>query len=250
MLDLLLIFVAAPSLGWMAARHWRRTGQPLASGFGLRRDRAGLNGFGAGFSIAAMAMLGIFGAEWALGGIHVLDVRPEPAMLLREFFSLLLFALFEEVVFRMLLLSGLVVVFRGRHGPAIALSAVLFGLVHLINPGATALSVLGNAMGGVIYGMAFLKGRSLWLALGLHLGWNFFQGPVLGFAISGDSSHVAMVRLLEAGPAWLTGGAYGPEAGTVGMGFRVVVLVLLIGWLRRQGGSMDSVAPRAREKKR
>ena len=47
------------------------------------------------------------------------------------------------------------------------------------------------------------------------LGWNFFQGPFLGFAISGDSSHTAWIRLLDVGPAWLTGGAFGPEAGVI-----------------------------------
>ncbi len=250
MLDLLLIFVVAPCLGWVAVQHWLRNGQPLALGFGLRLDRSGLQGFGAGFAIAAMAMLGIFGVELALGGIKVLSAKPEPARLLHEFFALLFFALFEEVVFRMLMLSGLVVLLRGRHGPAIGLSAALFGLVHLINPGATALSALGNALGGVVYGIAFLKGRSLWLPLGLHLGWNFFQGPVLGFAISGDSSHTAVVRLLEVGPAWLTGGTYGPEAGTVGMGFRLVVFVLLVVWLRWQDRSMNSIAPVAQEKTR
>jgi membrane protease YdiL (CAAX protease family) len=56
----------------------------------------------------------------------------------------------EEVVMRCLLLSGLLLAFRGRAAPAIGISALAFGLIHLSNPGATALSVIGNSMGGVM----------------------------------------------------------------------------------------------------
>lgn len=250
MLDLLLIFVVAPCLGWVAARHWRRSGQPLAARFGLHLDRRGLKGFGAGMAMAAMAMLGIFGVARALGGIVVLTVEPSSAALMREFFQLQLSALFEEVAFRMLMLSGLVVLFGGRHGPAIVLSAALFGLGHLFNDGATLVSAFGNALGGVIYGIAYLRGRSLWLPVGLHQGWNFFQGPVLGFGISGDSSHAAWVRLADLGPAWLTGGVFGPEAGAVGMGFRFVVLAALLAWLRWSGDDGDVMAPHVPETQR
>ena len=82
------------------------------------------------------------------------------------------------------------------------------------------------------------------------LGWNFFQGPVLGFAISGDSSHTAWIRLSDVGPAWLTGGAFGPEAGAVGMGFRLVVLAILLAWLRRSGDDGGVNAPRVLETSR
>ena len=250
MLDLLLIFVVAPGLGWVAARHWRRSGQPLAANFGLLLDRRGFQGYAAGIVIAAMAMLGIFGVERALGGIVVRAVEPSSAGLLREFFQLQLSALFEEVVFRMLMLSGLVVLFGGRRGLAIGLSAALFGFAHLVNDGATLVSAFGNALGGVIYGIAYLGGRSLWLPVGLHQGWNFFQGPVLGFAISGDSGHTAWVRLADLGPAWLTGGTFGPEAGAVGMGFRFVVLAALLAWLQWSGDDGDVMTPDVTETQR
>lgn len=65
------------------------------------------------------------------------------------------------------------------------ISAVAFGCIHLSNPSASALSVLGNTLGGVIYGVAFVATGRIWMSLGLHFAWNFVQGPVFGFPVSG-----------------------------------------------------------------
>ncbi len=61
---------------------------------------------------------------------------------------------------------------------AIAISAAAFGYIHFRNPGATAITMFGNGLGGLMYGIAFLGGRNIWLPVGLHFGWNFFQGAI------------------------------------------------------------------------
>jgi hypothetical protein len=63
----------------------------------------------------------------------------------------------------------------------------------------------------------------------LHFAWNFTQGPLLGFPVSGMDAG-GLQRIADAGPASLTGGAYGPEAGAVGIVFRFVVIALLLAW--------------------
>jgi hypothetical protein len=65
--------------------------------------------------------------------------------------------------------------------PAIALSALVFGLMHLGNQHATALSVAGNAMGGVMYGLAFVWSGRLCLPIGLHFAWNLRKDRCWGF---------------------------------------------------------------------
>jgi membrane protease YdiL (CAAX protease family) len=227
-----MMLVAALGFGAYAIRYWRARGQPVLRGLGLRWDAAAGRDLVAGTAITSLAMLGILGAEWALGGVRIV---PLPQLAFGElgiwFAGKAAACLKEEILMRSLLLSGLVLALRGRRTLAILLSALAFGCIHLSNPGATPLSVLGNALGGVIYGAAFLLGGSLWLAIGLHFAWNFVQGPVLGFPVSGMAAG-GLQQVQDLGPAWLTGGAYGPEAGLVGILFRFVVIALMLLWLR------------------
>ena len=73
---------------------------------------------------------------------------------------------------------------------AVTLSALAFGVLHLTNPGATLVSTLAITLtAGVIMAAIYLLTRSLWWVIGLHLGWNFFEGPVFGAQISGHTAY-------------------------------------------------------------
>lgn len=228
----IMMLVAVLGFGAYAIRHWRKHQEPVLRGLGLRWDRRAGRDLAAGLAITGLAMLGIFAVELALDGIAVV---PSPRLAFGElgkWFVEKAFASFrEELMMRGMLLSGLVLALRGRRVLAVLLSALAFGCIHLSNPGATPLSVFGNALGGVVYGMAFLLAGSLWLPIGLHFAWNFVQGPVLGFPVSGMAAG-GLQQVRDLGPAWLTGGAYGPEAGLVGFLFRFVVIALVMLWLR------------------
>src|SRR5690606_6269306 len=140
----------------------------------------------AGVAIAGVAMLGIFMVESSVGAITRAPLEQQSfAELGSWFLGKAAASVKEEILMRGLLLSGLVLALRGRRTLAILLSALAFGCIHLSNPGATPLSVLGNTLGGVVYGLAFVCAGSLWLAIGLHFAWNFVQGPLLGFPVSG-----------------------------------------------------------------
>ena len=149
--------------------------------------------------------------------------------------ELSLSAAIEELIFRVLLLSGLAVVLspiRGGRWIAVVLSAALFGIVHLGNPGASWIAAVGTGLGGVMYGVAFLGTRSFWLPFGLHLGWNLSQG-LLGFPISGYLVPGLFRAVPTADNVLLNdGGAYGPEAGIPGMLARFVVIGLVLVYLR------------------
>ena len=227
-----LMLVAALGFGALALRHWRAHGKPVWSGLGLAWDRHAGRDLAAGIAIAALAMLGIFAAEASLGAIASAALPHwSPGELGMWFAGTAAASVKEEILMRSLLLSGLVLALGGRRTAAILLSAIAFGCIHLSNPGATFLSVLGNALGGLIYGIAFVLAGSLWLAIGLHFAWNFVQGPLLGFPVSGMAAG-GLQQVHDLGPAWLTGGAYGPEAGLVGILFRFVIIALVLLWLR------------------
>lgn len=219
------------AIGRFAVNHLRRQGRPVWAGLGLKTGKGALAEFAAGLGIAAAVMLGVFAVESGLGGLRI---TAEPLFLTPTIiFALILppLAFLEEFLNRVLLLTGLVYLLKGRSSLAIVVSAIIFGLAHAANPGASVLSVIGNALGGAIYGIAFVRTGRVWLPLGLHVAWNVVQGPVLGFPVSGHTMG-GLQHVADLGPAWLTGGEYGPEAGLVGVAARIVIIATLVGWSR------------------
>jgi hypothetical protein len=96
----------------------------------------------------------------------------------------------------------------------VVFSSVIFGLLHLSNPNATWIAAVGVIFAGFFLAYAYLRTRQLWLSIGLHIGWNFFEGPVFGFTVSGID-FFRITHLSVSGPAAWTGGAFGPESGLV-----------------------------------
>lgn len=118
---------------------------------------------------------------------------------------------------------------------AIGVTSVLFGLLHLFNPGVTALSVTMVTLAGVFLAAVRLAFNSLWAAWLAHLAYNFVQAAVFHTTVSGLAIPQPNYRTVSAGPDWLTGGAWGPEAGVAAAGGMLVVSFLLAvhaGWVR------------------
>ncbi|MGI9822739.1 lysostaphin resistance A-like protein [Agromyces sp. Marseille-Q5079] len=158
--------------------------------------------------------------------------------------QLIIAAILEELIYRVALLSGIAaaldLVTYGRWIAVLATGAY-FGAAHLGNEGASWVSAVGTGLGGVIYGIAFLATRSIWLPIALHFSWNVSQG-LLGFPISGHTVP-GFLSTEDAGPDILTGGSYGPEAGIPGMLARFVIIALLFVYLMRRnpGGSIATL---------
>jgi len=95
---------------------------------------------------------------------------------------------------------------------SLALSALLFGALHLGNPHATLASAAAIAFeAGILLAAAYLVTRRLWLPMGIHAAWNFVQGGVFGIPVSGGES-LGWLHSRLTGPAWLSGGGFGAEA--------------------------------------
>jgi membrane protease YdiL (CAAX protease family) len=190
------------------------------------RSGAGLLVLGGAAGVGLMSL--VYLALWALGRVTVLPGTGVEGVIaaLAAFFAA---AVLEELVMR-------AVVFRFVEEAtgttaAVIVSAVLFGLLHAANPGATAVSVGAVALeAGVLFALAYALTRNLWLCIGLHTGWNFAEGSLFGAQVSGAPASQTLVRTTLAGPDLLTGGTFGPGASLIAVGLFVVVSAIL-GWV-------------------
>ncbi len=148
-------------------------------------------------------------------------------------FGLLLFAAaFEEILFRGVLFQPLEAAIGT--GWALALSGALFGALHLGNTNATVIGAIAVGLAGVALGTVFAWTRDLWLLTGLHVMWNFMQGPIFGVAVSGNVFQ-SLIHPRIQGPEVFTGGAFGFEAGAITVALCLVSTVLLVRRARATG---------------
>ena len=110
---------------------------------------------------------------------------------------------------------------------AIAVFSVLFGAVHLSNPGASIWGLINTVLIGIVLAIAYLRTRALWLPWGIHFGWNAALGFLFGLPVSGLRLFNVIVRTSATGPKWMTGGSYGIEASATGTIAVVVGLVIV-----------------------
>lgn len=176
---------------------------------------------GGGLTVLAIAPIWVWGH---LRSIHLMSVRLLPnlgAVLL----MLLLGALAEEFVFRGYPFQHLEQVI----GPVRAVLAfsVLYGALHLLNPHASPWGAANSALLGILFSMAYLRTRALWLPWGIHFGWNATLGLVFGLPVSGFRVFTLWIYTDAYGPKWMTGGDYGVEASaTAALVFVIGILLL------------------------
>jgi membrane protease YdiL (CAAX protease family) len=113
----------------------------------------------------------------------------------------------------------------------VLISSSIFGLAHLGNPNWSWIAVINITINGFLLAFAYLRTRQLWLPIGLHIGWNFFEGAVFGFPVSGFDSFVLIHQTVQ-GPELFTGGAFGPEAGLINLPI-IALGVALVYWYTR-----------------
>jgi hypothetical protein len=207
-------------------------------GLGLQAGKRWSREIGTGLALGLLLMAFIFGLEWALGWVRVEGFawQRQPPMTLfgillgyASFYTVVAFS--EEIAFRGYILQNL----REEWGTPVALlaSSLLFALLHGLNPHFTPLALVGIALAGVFMAYGYLLTGSLWLPIAFHFTWNFAQGPLFSFPVSGLASEGLL--LLERGdsPSLITGGAFGPEGGLLGVIAILLGLLLLWLWWRR-----------------
>jgi membrane protease YdiL (CAAX protease family) len=199
-----------------------------------------------GLVLGAGLITGIFLIERGTGWATVTEMlwsstdgSTFPAGILLVLITFLCGGICEEIWTRGYLLrnlaEGLNLRFLGPQGAVVLAAcgtAVIFGLGHATNPGATAVSTLALVLAGILYATAYVLTGELAIPIGYHIMWNFFQGAVFGFPVSGYSVDTSFVATRVEGPELWTGGTFGPEAGLLGVLARLVGILLIIAWVQ------------------
>jgi hypothetical protein len=158
---------------------------------------------------------------------------------------------YEEIVFRGYQLKNAA---EGLNYPALGprgavllawvLSSVFFGALHADNPSATLVSTLNIVLAGLMLGFGYVLSGELAIPIGLHITWNFFQGAVYGFPVSGFGPFGAtFLATTQTGPDLWTGGSFGPEAGLLAPAVMLLGISLIALWNRLRTGKLSLHSP-------
>lgn len=214
------------------------------SSFGFRINRSWGLDFFFGLALGAGLIALIFVVELIPGWITVngfiRQARNQPFLIGMIGWLMVFVAVgvYEETLSRGYYLrnlaEGLSIIPFGRKAAVVLawiLSSVIFGLAHNSNPNASIVSTLFLCIAGLQLGLGYILTGELSIPIGLHIAWNFFQGPVFGFPVSGIASGPSIVYIEQGGPEIWTGGSFGPEAGLLGLATNFIGMGLIMLWV-------------------
>lgn len=239
---------------WLVGRYVDRR---RFADFGFRFDKKWWLDLGFGMALGAALMIAIFGVEQSRGWVEVTAHLAAPdgmsfagGMVLAVVLYVCV-AINEEIQFRGYVMRNVAEGLNGRKlSPtwawliATVLSAAYFGYTHSSNAGMTTGGLVNIGVAGAFLAVAYLVTGSLAVPIGFHLTWNFFQGSVFGFSVSGNDREVSSILgITQSGPDAWTGGATGPEGGLIGAAAIGLALVLTLGWARLRHGSISIRTP-------
>lgn len=223
--------------------------------FGLHFNRDWWRDLGFGLALGVVLMALIFAVELAAGWIVVTGafVVPDsqsglsfPIAILVPAAIFLMVGIYEELFSRGYHLKNMAEGFAALPflGPAGAIlvgtfvSSAVFGVLHAGNPNATLISTVNIFFAGFLLASGYLLTGELAIPIGLHITWNFFQGNVFGFPVSGTDAGATFISIEQSGDPLITGGAFGPEAGLIGIAAMLLGIVLTVGWVRWRRGEV------------
>jgi uncharacterized protein len=211
-----------------------------------------------GMALGALLMTGVFLIQLSLGWVTVTGVLesslPDAPFWLATLIPVAVFlcvGFYEELLSRGYQLrnaaEGLNLPGVGPRGAVLlawVLSSAFFGYLHAANPNATLLSTINVALAGLMLGCGYVLTGELAIPIGLHVTWNFFQGTVFGFPVSGlRFGGATFLSLDQGGPDLWTGGRFGPEGGLLAPVAMVAGVFLIALWVRLRRGRVGVHTP-------
>lgn len=220
---------------WFAAK---KLDKRSIRNYGFAPSRSWVRDFAAGNIMAAVSMSCILLISLGMDWVRIDKVQFrffDIQFIIGIFYTLVLMtavSIWEEIYFRSFLITnlkeGLYLRVWGNRGAvmlAVIFSSLIFGLMHYWNPNAGWTSTLNISIAGMVFAYPYIVTNSIAIPIGMHLSWNYFQGVVFGFPVSGTTFEHILMTVDVTGPEVFTGGRFGPEAGAAGL---IGLMILLI----------------------
>ncbi len=183
---------------------------------------------GAALMLVPALILLLAGVRWIANPLDLSAILPITVLFIA-------YAVSEELLFRGFIFQRLIAALG--EWPAQLIISGLFMVAHLDNPGMTGtikvLASINIFLASILFGLAFIKTRSLALPIGIHFMANWVQGILLGFGVSGNQQASFLKPVLNDAPVWLTGGNFGLEASVPGLVSVIITIVFLYKWRPR-----------------
>ncbi|CAM3583240.1 CPBP family intramembrane glutamic endopeptidase [Flavobacterium chungbukense] len=178
-------------------------------------------GISIGFVLQSLTIL----VMYLNGNYSIVKINPVSFILI-PFAIMFTVAIIEEILVRGIIFR----LMEEKLGSyiSLAISSVLFGVLHLANPHGTLISGICITTAGFLFGAAFMYSRSLWLPIAIHFAWNFTQSGIYGAITSGNEKTNNLVEAQIQGPEFITGGAFGPEGSIQAIVFCALATLILL----------------------
>ena len=220
------------ALVYGAALVMSRVERRSAGAYGLPMSEALGSKFWLGFLFGLLEVSLLIGLIAAFGGYSFGSLALHGSEIVQwGLFHLLLFffvGLFEEFLFRgymqYTLADGI------GFWPAAILLSVLFGGLHLGNPGEGLVGAAGVVVVAIFFCFTLKRTGNLWYAVGLHASFDWGETYLFSVPNSGTTMQGSLSHSVLHGPTWLTGGTVGPE-GSVFCFLTMALQFLMVMWL-------------------
>ncbi|MCW8849063.1 MAG: CPBP family intramembrane metalloprotease [Melioribacteraceae bacterium] len=178
--------------------------------------------------------------EQSFNFVHYMSVISIGSILLL-LLEYILVGYWEELVFRGYLLQNMADGLGIK--TAIIISCLIYGLIHITNPNAGLLSSSIIVLFGFLRIYGYLATKMLWLSIGMHIGWNFFQGPIFGFAASGYKKATLIKNTITSNKEYLTGGEFGPEGSLLIIPILILALYIMRWYAKKYYPTINYLKP-------
>ncbi|MDD4968009.1 MAG: type II CAAX endopeptidase family protein [Paludibacter sp.] len=177
-----------------------------------------------GLMIGFLIMLSGFSILIFTQQLQFVAFKPDFINILYSIGLFIFVAVAEEVFTRGYILRNLAISFNKY--VALIISALVFCVMHLANPNITLISLLILFLSGLVLGLSYLFTKNLWFPIALHFSWNFFQGTVFGFNVSGMKIYRLIETKYTLANSW-NGGLFGFEGSILAVLFLIPAIVLI-----------------------
>lgn len=202
-------------------------------GFKLNRKQIKEGGFA--LFLGAFSMTIIFVVMLLFGYVDLngsLTVPTFSSYTITYFILFVLVGFSEEIFFRGYIMKTM----EERYNPKwliYLVSAIIFSFFHGMNPNVTILGLINIGLVGLLFSYMYDQTKTLWMPIGFHITWNYFQGSVFGFPVSGTDPHGLYNSTVDSTStsSFITGGSFGPEGGIIATAFIILSLIFTRSYL-------------------